>query len=71
MFVNSKIVYQMRVRECFVKKEPLLKQFDEKIKSGKTDYEAARDIIIAEHILLHNRLNEIRDELKVKKVNYV
>jgi hypothetical protein len=60
----------MRIREYFLKHETLLKEFDKKVRSGKNEYEAAREVILSQHQVLHKRMNEIRGKLQVKEVKY-
>lgn len=60
----------MRIRGHFIKNETLLKEFDKGVNSGKDEYQVARDILISQHKILHNRMNEIRKKLKVKEVKY-
>lgn len=59
----------MRIRDC-IKNEKLLKEFDKQVKSGKDEFQAARDILLSQHKLLHERMNEIRKKLQVKEVKY-
>jgi len=69
MFNDSKIIYGMRIREHFLNTE-LLKEFDKKVNDGKNEYEAAKEVIISKHQILHNKMNEIRKKLQVKEVKY-
>jgi len=59
----------MRIRE-HIKDENLLKEFDKKVNDGKNEYEAAKEVIISKHQILHNKMNEIRKKLQVKEVKY-
>jgi hypothetical protein len=55
----------MPIRECFTKfgRDDLQAKFDKAVKSGKSEHEAAREIVLAEHENLHNQTNDIRTEI--------
>lgn len=62
----------MPVKVCIKNYKPaLVARFDEMVSSGINEYEAARDIILDEHKLLFDQLNQIKKDAGIKEAKYV
>ncbi len=62
----------MSIIKCFTEhgRADLQSKFEEAVKGGKNEFEAARDILYDEHKSLHDKTNKLRTELKIPTQEY-